>query len=100
MIKEYLFLGFGLEIIGAFILAVVNTSSMWHGKYNFPFWKKRYYWIARIPLYKNTESLKWIFDWNHKATIFGWIPPKHKWNWIAFLFIIVGILSQILSSIN
>lgn len=97
MIKEYLYLGFGLEIIGALLLVIVATSSMWHGKYNFPFWRRRYYWHTWRPFYKNTETLKWKIKWNRIVLVFGWIPPKHKLNWIGFLFILIGIFFQVLA---
>jgi len=98
MVEEYLFLGFGLQILGALILTIVNTSRMWHGRYeNLPFWKPRYWWIGRRPFYKNTETLKLKMNWNRKITIFGRMPPKHRWNWFAFLLILGGFFFQILA---
>lgn len=36
MITEYLYLGFGLQIIATLIFVIVNNSGMWHDKYNMP----------------------------------------------------------------
>ncbi len=92
MIKEYW--GFGFQILGIFILVIVNTSSIWHGKYNFPFWRKRYYWHGWRPFYKNTETKKWVWMWKHKPLVRGWIPPKHKLYWLSFFFILLGLFLQ------
>lgn len=103
MIKEYLFLGFGLEVIGVLILIMVAISGGWHGKYNMPFWKKRYWWLGWRPIFKvypPNEKPRWMIKLNHKVVRYGWIPPKHKWNWVAFLFILTGIFFQILTTIN
>ncbi len=93
---RYLYFGFGLQILSTLIFVLTSNSSIPHGKYEFPFWKKRYWWNGWKPIYKNTETLKWVIDLNHKCLIEGRMPPKHKMNWLAFLLFLEGILLQTL----
>ncbi|VVB79905.1 Uncharacterised protein [uncultured archaeon] len=92
--------GLILDIIGVFILAFSTAVSSWHGKYNFPFWKKRYYWNGWRPFYRNTETKKLTWKWNHKPLVFGWIPPKYKLDIFGFLLILTGFILQLIFYLN
>ena len=93
-------LGLILSFIGSFVLILVSLFGKWHQiKYD-NHWKKRYWWMGRRPFYKNTQTLKWHFKWNHIVGVEGFIPPKHLWNAIGFLFISVGFIFQLLSIIS
>jgi len=87
--------GLILDMIGISILTITTIINPWHGKYNLPFWKKRYYWNGWRPLYKNTKTKKWVLKLNHVPLVFGWIPPKHKLEIIGFVFILVGFWFQL-----
>jgi hypothetical protein len=89
-------LGLILNFIGSLILILVTLFGKWHQiKYDNP-WTKRYWWMGRRPLYKNTQTHKWHFKWNRIVIIEGFIPPKHLWNSIGFFFITLGFLLQLL----
>jgi hypothetical protein len=88
--------GLILNFVGSSILVFVSLFGKWHQiKYDNP-WTKGYWWMGRRPFYKNTKTLKWHFKWNHIVIVEGFIPPKHLWNSIGFLFIASGFLLQII----
>lgn len=89
--------GLILNFTGSFILILVTLFGKWHQvKYDNP-WTKRYWWMGRRPFWKNTQTHKWHFKWNHIVIVEGFIPPKHLWNSIGFLFIAFGFLLQIIN---
>ena len=88
-------LGIILDIIGVFILVLTEVINPRHQKiYGQPL-RKTYWWNGWRPLYKNTQTLKWVVKWNHKPVVFGMLPPKYKLYLIGFLFILSGFLLQL-----
>jgi len=93
------FWGLILNFIGTFILLLITLFGRWHQiKYD-NHWTRRYWWNERRPFYKNTLTKKWNFKWNHIVIVEGFIPPKHFWNSIGFIFIAVGFIFQLLNLI-
>jgi len=92
--------GLIFNFIGSFILILVSLFGKWHQiKYD-NHWTKRYWWMGWRPFYKNTKTLKWHTNWNRKVIVEGFIPPKHLWNSIGFLFITLGFFLQLLNTIK
>jgi hypothetical protein len=91
------FWGLVLNFIGSFILILVALFGKWHQVHPQNHWTKRYWWMGRRPFWKNTQTNKWHFKWNHMVIVDGFIPPRHLWNSIGFLFITLGFLLQIIS---
>ena len=89
-------LGLIFNFIGSFVLILVSLFGKWHQTRYDKSWTKRYWWEGRRPFYKNTQTHKWHFKWNHIVIVEGFIPPKHMWNSIGFLFIAFGFLLQLL----
>ncbi len=92
-------LGLILDIVGIFILTLVAIFDYPHqrvyGKNN---WLKRYYWIGWRPFLRispPSEKPYWKIKWNHMVIVYGPIPPKHQWNIIGFLCILIGFLLQL-----
>jgi len=89
-------LGLMLDILGVSILVFVTISDPWHGRReDLKWWKKRYWWNGWRPFYKNTQTLRWVTKWNRKPVVHGIVPPKHRWNIIGFLFILIGFILQL-----
>jgi len=88
--------GLILNFVGSSILVLVSLFGKWHQTMPNNPWTKRYWWMGRRPFYKNTKTLKWHFKWNNIRIVEGFIPPKHLWNSIGFLFIAFGFLLQII----
>lgn len=88
-------LGLILEIIGFFIITLIEIANPFYGKkYGQPL-RKTYWWNGWRPFYKNTQTLKWVIKWNHKPVVFGAIPPKYKLEIIGLLFILIGFGLQL-----
>ena len=89
-------LGLIFDIVGVFILASVAVVDYPHQKR--PAEKKlqkRYWWQGPRPLYKDTKTLEWKIKWNRVVIVEGFIPPKHLWNGIGFLWVLGGFLLQL-----
>ena len=93
-------LGLIFDFFGVSILILVTLFGKWHQKNYVNPWTKRYWWEGWRPFYKNTETLKWKTKWNRKIIINGFVPPKHMWNIIGFLFIGLGFLLQIIGNLK
>jgi hypothetical protein len=89
--------GLILNFIGSFILILITLFGKWHQTVYGNHWTKRYWWMGRRPLWKNTETHKWHFKWNHVVVVQGFIPPNHLWNSIGFLLIALGFIFQLVS---
>ena len=89
-------LGLIFDIIGVLILVVVSIWNPWHlRREDLKWWKKRYSWQSRRPIYKDTKTLKWKIKWNRIVLVKGFIPPKYKGDIIGFLFILLGFILQL-----
>lgn len=89
--------GLSLDIIGVLILTLVTIINYPHQRiFGEKEWWKRYWWMGWRPFYKNTKTLSWKVRLNRMVIVYGPIPPKHVWNIIGFLFILVGFLLQIM----
>lgn len=92
-------LGLAFGLMGTLILLLNNIFTGWHNKdYGQP-WNKRYYWNAWRPLIKITHpsgKIERKIKWTHKAIVYGFIPPKYRWEILGFLFILFGVILQIL----
>lgn len=96
---EIVILGLIFNFIGSAILVLVTLFGKWHQiKYDNP-WTKRYWWMGWRPIFKvrpPNEKPRWMVKWNHVVIVEGFIPPKHFWNSVGFLFIAVGFLLQLI----
>ena len=89
-------LGLIFDIVGAFILTLVAIIDYPHQRiYGEKQWWKRYWWQGWRPIYRNTKTLKWKIKLNSMVVRYGFIPPKHQWNIIGFLFILAGFILQL-----
>ena len=89
-------LGLIYDIVGVFILTLVAIIDYPHQRiFNQKEWWKRYWWQGWRPIYKNTQTLKWKIKLNSVVVRYGFIPPKHQWNIIGFLFVLAGFLLQL-----
>ena len=92
--------GLIFDIIGVFIITLIEIVNPFYGKiYGQPI-RKTYWWNGWRPFYKNTETSKWKMELNHKPVVFGAIPPKYKLEIIGLLFILVGFGLQLASYLN
>ena len=93
-------LGLIFNFTGSFILFLVSVFGKWHQKTYTNKWTKRYWWSGWKPIFKihpPSGKAKWVIKLNHHVVREGFIPPRHLWNSIGFLFIAVGFLLQLLS---
>ena len=96
-------LGLIFNFVGAFVLILVSLFGKWHQKNYANHWTKRYWWEGWRPIFKvrpPNEKSRWVIKWNHKVPRYEFIPPKHLWNSIGFLFITIGFFLQLLSLIE
>jgi len=87
-------LGLILDFFGVSILILVTLFGGWHQKVYTAKWRERYYWNEWVVVF-NTFPPKLRKQFMH-----GFIPPKHLWNLIGFLFIGTGFLLQILGNLR
>ena len=91
-----LVLGLIFDIIGVFILTLVAIIDYPHTRiFGEKEWWKRYWWEGWRPIYKNTKTLEWKIKLNSMVVRYGFIPPKHQWNIVGFLFVLAGFLLQL-----
>lgn len=92
-------LGLILDIVGVCILVIITILNPHYGKYiNKPFWTKRYWWLGWRPFLKISHpsgKVERKIKWAHKAVVHGFIPPKHQWNIMGFLFVLIGFILQL-----
>ena len=88
--------GLIFNFIGSFILILRSLFGKWHQTNYQNNWRKRYWWMGWRPFYKNTQTLKWHTKLNRVVIVEGFIPPKHLWNSIGFLFVTLGFFFQLL----
>mgnify|MGYP001602124708 CR=1 FL=1 len=91
-------LGLVFEIVGALIFTLVAIFNHPHQRDFREKWWKRYWWMGWCPFSKiNPPSGKsyWKIKWTHKVVRPGFIPPKHQWNIVGFLYILIGFLLQL-----
>lgn len=89
-------LGLGFDILGVFILTLMAIFDYPHQRiFGEKEWWKRYWWQGWRPIYKNTKTLKWHIKLNSMVVRYGFIPPKHQWNIIGFLFVLTGFILQL-----
>ena len=85
-----------LQIVGGFISTSMAILDWKHQRvYGEKEWWKRYYWSGWSPIYKNTETLQWKIKLNRMVVKYDFIPPKHAWAIIGFLFVLVGVILQL-----
>jgi hypothetical protein len=89
-------LGLIFTAVGALILMLNNIITGWHQRVYGQPPNKKYWWMGRKPFYKNTQTLKWHFKWNHIVPVEGFLPPKYILEIIGFFFILVGTILQII----
>ena len=88
-------LGLIFDIVGVLILTLVAIIDYPHQRvYGQPL-NKRYWWQGWRPIYRNTKTLKWKIKLNSMVVRYGFIPPKHQWNILGFLLVLIGFLLQI-----
>jgi len=89
-------LGLIFDIIGVFILTLGVIIDYPHQRiFNQKEWWKRYWWQDWRPIYRNTKTSEWKIKLNSMVVRYGFIPPKHQWNIIGFLFVLIGFLLQL-----
>jgi len=90
-------LGLVLEVFGVFILTVTIIINPFHGRKEDVMWwnKKRYWGHSWRPFYRNSQTKKLKFYWNHKPIVEGIIPPKYQLEFVGLLFILVGFILQL-----
>lgn len=89
-------LGLIFDIVGVLILTLVAIVDYPHQRiFNQKEWWKRYWWQGWRPFYKNTQTLKWKMKLNSMVVRYGFIPPKHQWDIIGFLFVLAGFILQL-----
>ncbi|MBS3081125.1 hypothetical protein J4221_06650 [Candidatus Pacearchaeota archaeon] len=92
-------LGLIFDIVGVFILTLVAIIDYPHQRiFNEKEWWKRYWWQGWRPIFKirpPNEKARWKIKMNSMVVRYGFIPPKHQWNIIGFLFVLTGFLLQL-----
>ena len=92
-------LGLIFDIVGVLILTLVAIINYPHTKiYNEKDWRKRYWWQGWRPLFKvrpPKEKETWMIKPKHFVVRYGPIPPKHQWNIIGFLLVLIGFILQL-----
>jgi len=92
-------LGLSLDIVGVLVLTLVAIFDYPHRRiFGREVWWQRYWWEGWRPIFRiSPPSGKsyWIVKWKHKVVRYGFIPPKHQWNLVGFLFVLMGFLLQI-----
>lgn len=89
-------LGLISDIIGVIVLSLVAIFDPKSQRIRQRDWWKRYWWSEWSPVYKNTETKKWIIKLNHTAHVEWIISRSQQWNIIGVLCVIIGFLLQIL----
>ena len=85
---NFVILGLVFELIGGFIMLIINLSKMTYQKTYTNEWKTRYWWLG--------WKVKSIFPLKVKRkSRMGFISPKIVLIWVGFLFIVVGSVFQI-----
>jgi len=96
---EVVVLGLILDIIGIFILTLVAIIDYPHQRiFGEKEWWKRYWWQGWRPIFivrPPNEKAELKIKWTRKVVVYGIIPPKHQWNIIGFLCILVGFALQL-----
>jgi|SRR3989344_1358567 len=94
-----LVLGLIFDIIGVFILTLVAIIDYPHQRiYGEKEWWKRYWWEGWRPIFKVSppnEKARWKIKLDSMVVRYGFIPPKHQWNIIGFLCVLVGFILQL-----
>jgi len=92
-------MGLIFDIVGVFILVLVAILDYPHQRiFNEKEWWKRYWWQGWRPIFKirpPSEKEYWRIKWTHKVVRYGFIPPKHLWNIIGFIIVLLGFILQI-----
>lgn len=92
-------LGLAFDIVGVLILTLVAIIDYPHQRiFGEKEWWKRYWWQGWRPVFKvrpPKEKARWMIKPKHFVVRYGFIPPKHQWNIVGFLFVLVGFLLQI-----
>ena len=87
-----------LTFAGAFIFVLVSLFGVWHQKNYANHWTKRYWWMGWRPIFKvrpPNEKARWKIKLDSMVVRYGFIPPKHQWNIIGFLCVLVGFILQL-----
>lgn len=96
---DVMVLGLILDIIGVFILTLVAIIDYPHQRiFGEKEWWKKYWWQGWRPIFRvrpPNEKAKWRIKLTHWVIVYGLIPPKHQWNVIGFLCILIGFLLQL-----
>ena len=96
MENNLILLGLILNFIGSSVLVFVSFFVGWYQKTHINSWRKKYWWMGWRPFYQDTKTMKWKVKWSRVVIVDGFIPPRHLWNLIGFLFISIGFLLQII----
>ena len=93
MDMDLVILGLIFDFFGGLILIIINFLGMSYQKTYTAKWTKRYWWMGWKLIFTFPQKLR-------KRNMEGFIPPKHMWNLIGFLFITIGFLIQIIGSLK
>lgn len=92
-------LGLLFDIVGVLILTLVAIFDYPHQRiYGEKEWWKRYWWQGWRPIFKvrpPKEKERWMIKPKHFVVRYGFIPPKHQWNIIGFLLVLIGFILQL-----
>ncbi len=90
-------LGLVFDIIGVIILTLVSIIDYSHQRiYGEKEWWKKYWWMGRVPIYRDTKTFRLKIKLNRKIVIYGFIPPKIHWETIGLIFILIGFFLQLM----
>ena len=91
-------LGLIFDIVGVFIITITTIiNPRYQRREDVKWWdKRRYWWNGWKPLYKNTETKKWCWNWKRKPIVEWIIPPKHQLEIFGFLLILIGFWLQLI----
>lgn len=94
-------LGLIFDIVGVLIFTLVANFNYPHQRiFGGKEWSKRYWWQGWKPIFKirpPSGKAYWRIKWTHKVPRHGIIPPKHQWNIVGFLYVLIGFLLLITS---
>ena len=95
MEAKLVILGLVSDIIGVIVLSLVAILNPRSQRIHMHGWWRRYEWWEHSPLYKNTETKKWMINFRRTVPIYWIISRSQQWNIIGVLLVLIGFLLQI-----
>ncbi len=92
---SFMVLGLIFDLMGVFILILVAFLNPRYQKTHTEKWTTRYWWNG---FFISKEPRKSIFPKIRMGIKRGCVPPRHQWNLVGFIYIVIGFFLQVTSN--